>query len=414
MSEYILAKKNGRVIPHEDKIFGISQRAKAMIQKEGADKVVNATVGSLLDDEGKLVVLSSIAKVFGELNLVDIADYAPIGGVQQFREAVKKAAFGKYQPKAHTVAVATPGGTGAIRNTIANYSEPGDHILTADWHWAPYNTIAGEMGREVDTYTLFDENGKFNKDSFSENVDRLMEIQGSLIIIINTPAHNPTGYSFTLEDWNAVTETLCAAAKNGNIALLVDVAYIDFAGDEEEYRRFLPGLETLPENVLPIISYSLSKTFTLYGTRCGAMICMAKTKAIADEFKRVCEYSSRGSWSNSAKLAQVILSKIYSDRSLLEKVNAERAEYRNMLIQRGRAFEEEAEKVGLKTVPFDAGFFVSIPCDRPDEVSSRLEKEGIFLVPLAKGLRVSVASISEAKCRMIPARIKAAMAEAQK
>ena len=42
---------------------------------------------------------------------------------------------------------------------------------------------------------------------------------------------------------------------------------------------------------------------------------------------------------------------------------------------------------GLTIVPFDAGFFVSIPCDDPDAISAKLEKEGIFLVPLAKGLR---------------------------
>ena len=80
-----------------------------------------------------------------------------------------------------------------------------------------------------------------------------------------------------------------------------------------------------------------------------------------------------------------------------------------MLLRRGRAFEEEAEKAGLDMVPFDAGFFVSVPCENPDEVSAKLEKEGIFLVPLAKGIRVSVASISEEKCRMIPARIVEAM-----
>ena len=171
----------------------------------------------------------------------------------------------------------------------------------------------------------------------------------------------------------------------------------------------MPKLEKLPENVLPIIAYSLSKTYTLYGTRCGAMICMAATKDISDEFRRVCEYSSRGSWSNSAKVAQVILSRIYSDESLLRKVNEERAYYRNMLLDRGRAFEEEAAKVDLETVPFDAGFFVSIPCDNPDEISAKLEKQGLFIVPLAKGLRVSVASISEEKCRRIPAMIKAAM-----
>ncbi len=412
MAEYHLARQNGRNIPQEDKIFGISSRAKKMIAEEGADKVINATIGSLLDDDGRLIVLSSVDKVFRELDPQDYADYAPIGGTPAFREAVKKAAFGSYEPKGFTEAVATPGGTGTLRNVIANYSEPGDKIITSDWHWAPYNTIAGEIGRSVATFELFTADRKFNWESFRETVDGLLENQQSLVVILNTPAHNPTGYSLTLEDWDNVVKVLTEAAETGKaIALVVDAAYIDFAGDEEEYRRFLPKLEELPENVLPIIAYSLSKTYTLYGTRCGAMICMAKTKDIADEFRRVCEYSSRGSWSNSARVGQVILSKIYADRELLKKVDEERAYYRDMLLARGRAFEEEAEKAGLETVPFDAGFFVSIPCDDPDAISAELEKQGLFIVPLAKGLRVSVASVSEEKCRKIPAMIKAAMDE---
>ena len=60
MDEMIFAAKQNRNIPKEDKIFGISNRAKAMIAKEGKDKVVNATIGALLDDEGELIVLSSV------------------------------------------------------------------------------------------------------------------------------------------------------------------------------------------------------------------------------------------------------------------------------------------------------------------------------------------------------------------
>ncbi len=410
MAEYFLARQNNRNIPKEDKIFGISNRAKKMIAEQGADKVTNATIGSLLDDEGKLIVLSSVDKVFRELAPQDYADYAPIGGIPSFREAVKKAAFGSYQPKDFTEAVATPGGTGTLRNVIANYSEPGDKIITSDWHWSPYNTIAGEIGRSVATFELFTADRKFNSASFRDTVSGILADQNSLVIILNTPAHNPTGYSLTSDDWDEVIKILSDAAETGKaIALTVDAAYIDFAGDEEEYRSFLPKLEELPENVLPIIAYSLSKTYTLYGMRCGAMICMAKTKDIAEEFRRVCEFSSRGSWSNSARVGQVILSKIYSDENLLKKVGEERAYYRNMLLARGRAFEEEAQKAGLEIVPFDAGFFVSIPCDDPDAVSAELEKQGLFIVPLAKGLRVSVASISEEKCRKIPAAVKAVM-----
>lgn len=410
MTEYILARKNGRNIPQEDKIFGISSRAKAMIAEKGADKVINATIGSLLDDDGELVVLSSVDKVFKDLSPKDYADYAPIGGIASFREAVQEAAFGTHRPKGFTRAVATPGGTGSLRNVISNYSCGGDKVLTSDWHWAPYNTIAGEIGRSVATFEFFTKDRKFNAADFASKVNELLEVQESLVIILNTPAHNPTGYSLTLDDWDEVAAALKEAAACGKaIALVVDAAYIDFAGDEEEYRRFLPKLDELPENVISIVAYSLSKTYTLYGTRCGAMICIARTEAIADEFKRVCEYSSRGSWSNSAKVAQVILSRIYSDPELLENVNAERAHYRAMLADRGRAFTEAAEAADLEIVPFDAGFFISIPCSDPDAVSAELEKEGVFIVPLAKGLRVSVASISEEKCRKLPAMIKAVM-----
>ena len=148
--------------------------------------------------------------------------------------------------------------------------------------------------------------------------------------------------------------------------------------------------------------------------RCGAMICIAKTPAIAIEFKQACEFSSRGSWSNCNRAPQTIIAKIYQDPELKKMVDEERAEYRDMLLRRGRAFEEAAKECGLEMVPFDAGFFASVPMPNPDEVAAELEKEGIFLVPLAKGIRVSVASVSEENCRKIPARIKACMEKLNK
>lgn len=414
MADFIMAAQNGRTIPTEDKIFGISRRANEMKEEQGADAVINATIGALLDDDGDLMVLSSVDDTFMGLEPEEYASYAPIGGTPAFREAVIKAAFGKYQPKGFVEAVASPGGTGAIRNVMANYSCPGDKVLTSDWHWSPYGTIAAEIGRSVDTYEMFTEDRRYNVRALQAKIEELLAVQDRLVVIINTPAHNPTGYALTVEDWKQVVEVLRNVAPEKCVALLVDAAYIDFAGDEDEQRTFLPVLETLPANVLPIIAYSASKTYTIYGMRCGASICLAPTKEIAEEFRRVCEFSARGSWSNCAKAAQSIIARIFADDALLAKVTAERAEIRGMLLARGKAFEEEAEKAGLTTVPFDGGFFVSIPCENPDALSARLEKEGIFLVPLAKGLRVSVASVSEEKCRLIPAKIVEAMkAEAE-
>ena len=409
MTDMIFASKNGRNIPQEDKIFGISNRAKAMMAKEGKDKVVNATIGALLDDEGKVIVLSSVDEVFKALTPDEYAQYSPIGGTPDFKEAVKKDVFRNFQPTRFVEAVATPGGTGAIRNTISNYSNVGDKVLTTDWFWAPYNSIAQETGRSLVTFELFNDEGTFNYQSLEEKVSELLDVQECLTVILNTPSHNPTGYALSEDEWKEVVRILNSIPKEKRVTLLVDIAYADFAGEEDDSRNFFPLLEELNDNVLPVIAHSLSKSYTLYGLRAGAMLCMAKTKEVADEFKRVCEFSARASWSNCPRAGHSILAKIYDDEELLNRVMAERKEHRDMLIRRGVAFMEEAEKVGLKTVPFRSGFFMTIPCDNPEAVAAKLEKEGIFTVPLAKGIRVSGASISEEVCRRLPAAIKNAI-----
>ena len=411
MSSYKMAEANSRVIPVEDKIFGISQKAKEMAAREGADKVINATIGSLLDDDGKLVILSSVVEVLKNLTPIDYADYAPIAGTPDFIKAIKKAAFGSFVPKAYTEAVATPGGTGAIRNTIQNYSKRGDQVLTSDWYWSPYSTIAQEIERSITTYTLFDEEGKFNVASFESKVREILSKQDCIVIILNTPAHNPTGYSFTLEDWDKIIRTAKDAATDGSkkITLLVDVAYLDYAGDEAEHRKFFPLLDDFPANILVVVAYSLSKSCTMYGMRSGAMICMTQDKEIAEEFKTVCAFSARGSWSNCNRAAMATLSNIYADEDLLARVTEERKGYCKMLVDRGHTFAKAAKEAGLKTVPFEAGFFVTVPCKNAEEVGLELQKEGIFTVPIGKGLRVTVASISKERCRMLPPIMKKAI-----
>ncbi len=81
----IFARENGRTIPKEDKIFSISNRAKAKIKEVGKDKVINGTIGALVDDEGELIVLDSVKRVFASLTAEDYAPYAPIRGIPEFR-----------------------------------------------------------------------------------------------------------------------------------------------------------------------------------------------------------------------------------------------------------------------------------------------------------------------------------------
>ena len=155
-------KENGRTIPVADKVFALSGRAQAAIAKKGKDAVINATVGALLDDNGDLVVMSSVVDAIKTLSPSDYAAYAPITGTPAFKEAVQKALFGKYEPSGHISVCVTPGGTGSITSVVANYSNVGDEVLTHDWCWANYRNICSQQGRKLRTFRFFDEDGAFD------------------------------------------------------------------------------------------------------------------------------------------------------------------------------------------------------------------------------------------------------------
>ena len=402
-------KINDRVIPKEDKVFALSGRAKAAIAAKGKDAVIDATIGALLDDNGDLVVMSSVVDAIRSLEPADYAAYAPIAGVPEFKEAVVKALFANYEPNGFVEVCATSGGTGSITGVVSNYSEVGDAVLTHDWCWANYKSICNEHGRNLATFRFFDENGKFDSESLKAKLDEISYKQDQVVLMINTPAHNPTGYSLSKEDWDAVIEAINAASCK--VVLFIDVAYIDFAGEPDEVRAFLPVIDNLRANILPIIAYSASKTFTMYGARCAAMICMAHSPEVAEEFSKVGSFSARTMWSNSPRGPQMVIEKIYSDPELLAATNAERKHWRDMLLARGAAFETAAKEADLEIVPFRAGFFVTIPYDDPQKLVDALGAKDIFLIPIDGGVRVSIAAVKESRCRELPGIIKETIAE---
>lgn len=410
----LMSQSFSMVAPHskrpvnEDKIFSASRQANEAALKYGFENVINSTVGALLDDDGNLLVLPTVIDVLKNLPPVEIAAYAPIAGLPEFLESVKTATFREYIPEGYIEAVATPGGSGAIRHTIWNYSKMDDYILTSDWYWGPYKTIAEEHGRKIATYRLFDENNNFDIKSFKEKLGELLKVQERVVILLNSPAHNPTGFSLELSEWEQVIDVLKYYAdidSNNKIILFSDIAYIDFAGGSNSSREFMKYFSNLPENILTIASFSMSKGYTLYGMRSGAMLCVTSNKEIAEEFKNTAQFSNRGVWSNGTRSAMKVLAEIFNNKTLLEKVEGEREIYKKLLDDRANTFVDEANKVGLDICPYKSGFFVTVPCNNPIEVAEKLKKDNIFVVPLEKGLRFAVCSVSKEKCKSAPQKI---------
>lgn len=408
-----IAAKHAKGKAAQDKIFGANAAAVAAAAKYGKEAVTNATIGAILDEDEKLVCLPTVEKVYRSLATNELIAYAPISGLPEYLDCVLTAAFGESRPEGHIAAVATAGGTGAIHHAIWNYLDAGETALCSDWYWGAYKVLCADMGRKFTTYKMLDENNKFNLAALKEKVNELLAQQDNLLYLLNTPAHNPTGYSLSEEDMDGVLEILkeAAAIPGKNIVLFLDVAYIDYAGEKEEVRKIFKKLGNLPENILSIVGYSMSKGFTMYGQRTGAMIGVSSSAEVIQEFADINQYTSRATWSNINRPAMRTLATIYSDSELLDEVCKERDYYYQMIKARADVFTKEAAECGLPMLPYVAGFFLSIPAKNPDAICDKLHEENIFAVPLAAGVRVAVCAVPLRKIYGMAAKINAAMKE---
>ena len=398
----------------EDNIFAANNRAVALADEIGNDKVVNGTVGSILDEEGNLAVLDVVLEAYKRLTPRQICAYAPIKGYEKFLESCIDQCFGHSRPDGYIEACATPGGTGVLHHVIHNYAVPGDEILITDWHWGAYNSLIDYPNNKVSTFEFLNEEGQFNLVSFREKVDEILNRQKNLVIILNGIANNPTGYSMSVSEWQAAVDVLKVAVegKDKNVILVPDVAYLDYSGEKEECRKFFKVFGNLPKNILVIVAYTLSKGFTLYGQRQGAMIAVTSDKDVAKEFVDVNQYASRATWSNCNSAAQNVMIDICSDPEKIRRLDRERDVYYKLIQERAAVFVKEAKEAGVKIVPYISGFFITIPVEGAQKVCDLLEKENIFLVPMKKGIRLAVCSISKAKMKGLAAKVASAINEA--
>lgn len=395
----------------KDPIFEANAACKEAIAEFGAEKVTNATIGTVLDDTGKLAVLPTVEKVFREMDMTEFTAYAPISGLADYRESVQDLVFGHSFYPGYASSVATAGGTGAIHHAVANYAERGEKVLTSDWCWGTYKIICDETGKTLETFKMFnDDLTGFNVTAFADKVKEILQVQNSLLIILNTPAHNPTGYALSSDEWDSVLEIIKKHAAQGKkITLLVDVAYVEFAAEPKVAWAFMDKFKNLPENILLLLAFSMSKSYTLYGQRTGALAAFSTSQEVMEEFEETNKWSCRATWSNINHGAQILLHKIDRSKNLRAELEQDQKNLRELVQSRAEIFVREAESCGLKIVPYKGGFFIAVPSENPAAVCQKLHDDLIFAVPLKLGIRVAACSMPSAKIHGVAEKMKAAI-----
>lgn len=407
----LLAKRS---IIKEDKSNIITLGAIAKEEKKKDPSVINATIGMYYNEQGKLVTYESVNKALMELSDDEKYAYASTPGSASYHEALKRWIFREYYDEfmknTYVSCMATPGGSGAISNTFTNYLNEGDEALLPSFMWGNYKQFAYENHASYRTYNLF-KDGHLDLDDIKKNMYELKEKQGRVLLVINDPCQNPTGYTMTDLEWVKLVDLINEVSNDGTpVILLHDMAYIDY-----DYRGFastrnnLRLYEKLNKSVLVVLAFSGSKTLALYGIRIGAQVAISTNKENVDEFARANKFSSRAKWSNTTNLGANLIAKVILDENKRKAFENELEEARSILVKRAETFIEASKEVGLETLPFNCGFFITIPCKNPDEVYQKLVKEKIHIIPMGNVLRVTISAITIADCKYLPKKIKEAM-----
>lgn len=393
--------------------YQISAIAKA--KKLVDDSVVDCTLGTFFYEDGGFRGHKTVKKVDASLTDRERFSYAISEGGKDFEEAVKKWFFKHtledVEKELLVKVVPTPGGTGALYSSVFNSMDPGETILIPEPCWGPYLTISRNLGYEIERFFLFKDD-KFDLEGFIEKCEKVKAKQNKLVIMLNDPCNNPTGYTMDEEELKALIEYL-NSDPTVPCTLIYDTAYLDMAIEGmDKVRDRLKVFALAKENVFTSIIFSASKTLFIYGERLGAQIILGKNKENVIDYFNACVYTARSTWSNCNHGMMSLFVKINDSEELKKELDEEINQVVNVLKERSEIFLKETKEVGLVTYPYKSGFFITIPCKNNQVVFEKLiEKEKVYLTLSDNSVRVAICSVPKKEVYGLAGKIKSVIDE---
>ena len=354
---YELLSKKGKAIYFPKK--GILAQGQA-----AQDKDINATIGTACEDDGKPMVLPSVAKHI-DLATKDIFPYAPSQGLKALRDQWKHLMIGKNPSitgKEFSTPVVTCGVPHALSMVGYMFVEETDEIIMADLYWENYDLVfTSAYGAELKFFNFF-KNQKFDIDSFRKTVSA--KPIGKKIVLLNFP-NNPSGYTPTREAAKEIVNILVEAAKAGNkLAVILDDSYFGLDFEDDIFAESLfSQLAHAHENLLAIKMDGITKEEFAWGFRVGFVT--YGIKGGSSELYKALEDKTagavRGNISNAPNISQsLLLNAMQSETHAKEKErNKAKLKERYLKVKATLNAHQEYEKY-FEALPFNSGYFMCV------------------------------------------------------
>ncbi|WP_372611432.1 aromatic amino acid transaminase [Aquicoccus sp.] len=252
-----------------------------MFREDPREDKIDLGVGVYRNAQGVTPVMRAVKAAEKTLwEEQDTKAYVGLAGDPVFADAMASLVLGDAVPRAQVAAVATPGGTGAVRQAfeLMLMANPGARVFVSDPTWPNHIGILDYLGIENVTYRYFDR-GTGAVD-FAGMMEDLGQLRAGDVVLLHGCCHNPTGANLTLPEWRQVVERLNAAGA----VPMIDIAYQGFGdGLDADAAPTRLVAASCPET---LIAASCSKNFGVYRERTGILMAVAHepaSKALAQE-----------------------------------------------------------------------------------------------------------------------------------
>jgi len=313
----------GRLSPQRpDKIIGLMQAFRADPRRDKID----LGVGVYRDAAGRTPVMRAVKAAEERLwRDQDSKAYVGIEGDPAFLAAVAELALGDAVPADRRAAVATPGGTGAVRIALdlVRLADRRARVFIPDPSWPNHAAIAAHLGLEQVAYRYYDTGANtLDRAGLLADLDRTGPND---VVIIHGCCHNPTGADLAPADWDALAAIL---ARTGALPL-IDLAYQGLGNgidaDATGLQRLAAALPQL------LVAVSCSKNFGLYRERAGALFAVTTDAAMHDLARSNLSNLNRQTYAFPPDHGARIVSTILSDAGLRDDWRGELEDMRRRI-----------------------------------------------------------------------------------
>jgi aspartate aminotransferase len=286
----------------KDKILALM----AAYKEDPRDSKVDLGVGVYKDASGNTPVMRAVKAA--ERRLVDEQTskaYVGLAGDPAFSDAMIDLVLNGAVARERVAAVATPGGTGAIRQglELIKLAAPDATVWISNPTWPNHPSIIKYLGMPMAEYRYFDEATRGV--DFDGMLADLGLVKAGDVVLLHGCCHNPTGANLTADQLRQAISVI----KDVGAMPFVDIAYQGFGDGLDADGAATRAIAASFDNVL--IAASCSKNFGVYRERTGILMAIARNQGERDLAQQNLSYLNRQNYSfppdHGARVVTMIL-----------------------------------------------------------------------------------------------------------